>query len=679
MTENTKAATKDAPTAQPRPTKGAAKTVKAASLQGVVRRADRIAIEHVTPELDGGRWPVKREVGDRLAVEADIFRDNQDVLNAAVLYRAKGEAAWREAPMVYLDNDRWAGEVPLEQLGRYEYTLEAWSDDFATWRRDMGKRLEAAQDVASEYLEGVRLIEAARERGSAAQKKTLDAHLKKIKAAGDPSAGSKLALDSGLFDLMRILANRSNQNVYDRVLEVVVDRVKARFAAWYELFPRSYGESGRHGTFRDVIGELPRIAAMGFDTLYLPPIHPIGRTNRKGRNNSLVAGEGDPGSPWAIGAAGGGHTAVHPELGTLEDFRALIAAAGERGIEVAIDFAIQASPDHPWVKDHPGYFFVLPDGHIKYAENPPKKYEDIYPINFFGTEAESLWLELEATFEFWIGQGVKTFRVDNPHTKALNFWDWALNRIKARHPETIFLAEAFTRPRVMERLAKVGFTQSYSYFTWRTTKPELEDYFTELTQGEKREYYRANLWPNTPDILTDELVEGGLGKFRIRFLLAATLSSVYGIYSGYEVGDNDPFPGKEEYNNNEKYQLRTYDWNAPGNLVDLITRVNRVRRDEPALQEYDNLSFLETSSDQIIAYTKVLGDDVIVCVVSLDPHAPQEGWVRLPLWQLGVEYERPYSVRDLLSGATYRWSGEWNYVRLDPHGVPGHILKLERP
>ena len=680
MTETTNATTKAAPKTKAGPAKKTAKSAKTAAIpENVARLAERVAIEHVTPELDGGRWPVKRELGDLLKVEADIFRDGHDVLGAALLYRPKGEPSWREAPMVYLDNDRWGGEAPLEQLGRYEYTLEAWTDDFATWRRDMQKRLEADQNVASEYLEGVRLIEAARGRAGAAQKKVLDAYLKVIKAADDPSAGSKLALDQGLFATMLTLADRSTHNVYDRVLEVEVDRVRARFAAWYSLFPRSYGREGRHGTFRDVIGELPRIAGMGFDTLYLTPIHPIGATNRKGRNNSLIAGEDDPGSPYAIGSAAGGFTAIHPELGTLQDFHALRDAAREHGLEIALDIAINASPNHPWVAEHPGYFTVLPDGHIKFAENPPKKYEDIYPINFYGPEAERLWLELEEMFEYWIEQGVQTFRVDNPHTKSLAFWAWLIPRLKERHPQVILLAEAFTRPKVMRRLAKVGFTQSYTYFTWRNAKRELEDYLTELTQSEMKEYYRGNLWPNTHDILTEFLVEGGLPAFKIRLLLAATLSSVYGIYSGYEVGDNEPHPGKEEYTNNEKYQFRTYDWDAPGNLVDLITRVNAARRTEPALQEYDNLDFLETSSDQIIAYTKTLGDDVIVCAVSLDPHAVQEGWIRVPLWQLGVEYERPYAARDLLTGETYRWGGEWNYVRLDPHGVPGHILKLERP
>ncbi len=641
-----------------------------------VTAKNRIAIEDVYPELDGGRWPVKREVGDQLEVQADIFRDSADLLGAAVRFRVKGETAWREAPMALLDNDRWGGHFTLDTVGRYEFTVEAWTDEFGTWRRDMLRRLEVGQDVTSEYLQGLKLIDQAMTRGTKEQRAQIEPLLKAIRNAGDPSEGSRLATAPELYALLQPLADRSAENTYDRVLEVVVDRVRARYSAWYELFPRSYGKNGQHGTFRDVIGELPRIAGMGFDTLYLTPIHPIGRINRKGRNNALVAEEGDVGSPYGIGSDEGGHTAIHPQLGTLEDFHALREAAEQHGMEIALDIAIQAAPDHPWVKEHPGYFHILPDGHIKYAENPPKKYEDIYPINFYGSEAESLWLELEEMFEYWIAQGVKAYRIDNPHTKSLDFWAWLIPRLKERHPDVILLAEAFTRPKVMRRLAKVGFTQSYTYFTWRNTKAELTEYLTELTQSEMKEYYRGSLWPNTHDILHEYLVHGGLPAFRIRLTLAATLSSVYGIYSGYEVGDNEPHPGKEEYTNNEKYQLRTYDWNAPGNLVEYITRVNAIRREHPALQEYDNLRFIETNSDNIIAYYKRTGDDIVVCIVTLDPHHVQDGWLRLPLWELGVPYEQPYTVVDLLTGASYGWNGEWNYVRFDPHYQVAHVLQV---
>ena len=660
------------------PTAGAGEARPTIAEQGFRVSAERrIAIEGVQPELDGGRWPVKREVGDTLEVSADIFRDSSDLLGAALRYRVQGEQAWQEAPMTLLDNDRWGGSFLLETLGRYEYGVLAWTDDFATWRRDMLRRLEVGQDVHSEYLQGVKLIEEALARATPAQRAEIEPHLKGVLDAADPSEGSRLATAGELSELLRPLADRSAQTRYDRVLEVVVDRVRARFAAWYELFPRSYGKAGAHGTFRDVIGELPRIAGMGFDTLYLTPIHPIGRINRKGRNNALVAEPDDVGSPYGIGSDEGGHTAIHPELGSLGDFHALRDAAAGYGLEIALDIAIQAAPNHPWVKEHPGYFHILPDGHIKYAENPPKKYEDIYPINFYGAEAESLWLELEEMFEYWIDQGVLAYRIDNPHTKSLDFWAWLIPRLKARHPGVILLAEAFTRPKVMRRLAKVGFTQSYTYFTWRNNKAELTEYLTELSQSEMREYYRGSLWPNTHDILHEYLVHGGLPAFRIRLTLAATLSSVYGIYSGYEVGDNEPHPGKEEYTNNEKYQLRQYDWNAPGNLTEYITRINAIRREHPALQEYDNLHFIETSSDQILAYTKRSGDDTIVCVVTLDPQQVQEGWVRLPLWELGVSYESPYTVVDLLTGASYGWQGEWNYVRFDPHYQVAHVFELK--
>ncbi|HWG84931.1 MAG TPA: maltotransferase domain-containing protein, partial [Deinococcales bacterium] len=564
----------------------------------------------------------------------------------------------------------------LEENARYEYCIEAWTDRFGSWRRDMLKRLDAAQDVTSDLLEGLKILEEAAGRAAGSDRALLERWLQRIREQ-DSTRGARLAVEEDLHALAAAYPDRSGATRSEPVLEVVVDRVRARFAAWYEFFPRSYGPDGQHGTFRDAIAELPRIAAMGFDVVYLPPIHPIGKVNRKGRNNSLTAAPDDPGSPWAIGSDEGGHDAVNPRLGTVEDFVAFREAAEKHGLEVALDFAIQAAPDHPWVKEHPGFFHHRPDGTIKFAENPPKKYEDIYPINFHGSEAEALWLELERVLEHWIGLGVKTFRVDNPHTKSFHFWEWVIERVKDRHPEVLFLAEAFTRPKVMRRLAKIGFSQSYTYFTWRNFKGEITEYLTELTQSEMREYYRGNLWPNTPDILHEFLVHSGRPGFKLRLALAATLSSLYGMYSGYEVCDAEPFPGKEEYNNNEKYQLRSYDWGQPGNIVEYITCLNRIRRENVALHEYDNLRFTEVGNDQLIAYWKATPYNRVLCVVNLDPHAPHDGMVRVPLAEMGLPQDGPYRVIDLITDAEYTWSGEWNYVRLDPQVEPAHVLRLE--
>jgi starch synthase (maltosyl-transferring) len=485
--------------------------------------------------------------------------------------------------------------------------------------------------------------------------------------------------DVRLTHFMDAYLDRSAATRAGREFEVIADRERARFAAWYEFFPRSSGGEGRHGTFKDAEAQLDRAAAMGFDVVYLPPIHPVGRAHRKGRNNALTAQPGEPGSPWAIGGPEGGHTAVHPDLGTLDDFDHFVKAAERRGLEVALDFAIQASPDHPWVREHPEWFFHRPDGTIKYAENPPKKYQDVYPVNFVGDDPGPLWQEMKRVIEFWIAHGVKTFRVDNPHTKPVRFWEWLIRAVQATHPETIFLAEAFTRPKMMKVLAKAGFTQSYTYFTWRNHKQELIEYFTEITRPPVADYFRGNLWPNTPDILHETLVKGGRPAFQSRLVMAATLSSLYGIYSGYELCENVPVrAGSEEYLDSEKYQLKPRDWDAPGNLVDYVTRLNRVRREHPALQRYDNLTFYGADDPAVLWYGKAQGDDRVFVAVNLDPFQTRSCLVDVPLEALGIAPDQPYPMHEQFSDATYEWRGPRGYVELDPRREPAQIFVLEK-
>ncbi|HEU5360336.1 MAG TPA: alpha-1,4-glucan--maltose-1-phosphate maltosyltransferase, partial [Candidatus Deferrimicrobiaceae bacterium] len=492
-----------------------------------------MVIENVSPEIDGGRFPIKRTVGQKVTVMADIHTDSHDLITAVLRYRNHGDASWRETPMRELGNDRWSGSFSVTSLGRAAYTLTAWVDRFRSWRRDLKKKAEAGQDVRVDLLVGAKLVEEAAERAKGPDREALReaADALKVKKEAESAAAVSRALDEGLLRRMGGYPDRRHATVYERELPVVVDREKARFSSWYELFPRSCSPvPGEHGTFRDVVNRLPYVASMGFDVLYLPPIHPIGNTRRKGKNNIVIAEADDVGSPWAIGSEEGGHKAVHPRLGTLEDFRNLVAKAGEYGIEVAIDIAYQCSPDHPYAKEHPEWFRLRPDGTVQYAENPPKKYEDIYPFDFETENWRELWEELKSVIGFWIDQGVRIFRVDNPHTKPFDFWEWMIAGIKEEYPETIFLSEAFTRPKVMYRLAKVGFTQSYTYFAWRNSKWELMDYFRELTKTDVREYFRASLWPNTPDILTEQLQFGGRPAFMTRLVLAATLGASYGIY-----------------------------------------------------------------------------------------------------------------------------------------------------
>jgi starch synthase (maltosyl-transferring) len=631
----------------------------------------RVAIEAVSPEIESGRFPAKRVVGETVRVEADIFADGHDSLAAVLRHRHQSSAEWTETPMAALVNDRWRGEFPVTALGRYRFTLEGWVDQFETWSRQLAKRIQAGQDVTVELEVGARMIEqaAAQADGNAADATRLKEMAKSLRAGGSA------ALDGDVGQLMRRYADRSQSTLHAREVEVLVEPVKARYSTWYELFPRSVG------TLRDVERLLPDIARLGFDVLYLPPIHPIGKSHRKGANNK-PAQPGEPGSPWAIGSEEGGHKAVHPGLGTLDDFRHLVKAAAEQGLDVALDLAFQCSPDHPYTREHPEWFKHRPDGSIQYAENPPKKYEDIYPFDFETEHWRELWQELLSIVLFWIEQGVRIFRVDNPHTKPFPFWEWLLGEIKARHPDVITLSEAFTRPKVMFRLAKVGFSQSYTYFTWRNTANELYQYFQELARPPIREFFRPSLWPNTPDILTEYLQLGGRAAFQARLILAATLGASYGIYGpAFELMENRAREqGSEEYLDSEKYQLRAWDRDRADSLRELVTIINRIRRENPALQADRGLRFHPTENDQLLAYTKSTPDNanVVLTVVNVDPHHVQRGMVTLPLDELGIERDRPYQAHEQISGARYLWNGPRNFVEVNPSSIPGQVFRFRR-
>ncbi len=639
-----------------------------------------VVIENVAPAVDGGRYAVKRVVGEVVAVSADVFKEGHDVIVAFLRYRRAADRTWRESPMRFVDNDRWAGAFTLERTGRWLFTVEALLDPFASWLADLVKRLDAGQDVPSELLEGAALVRAATARATGADHARLDGYATRLAATEQTDDAIAAARDEALSALMQRHLDRSGATWAEREFAVVADPPRAAFAAWYEMFPRS-GVPGRHGTFADAEAQLERVAAMGFDVVYLPPIHPIGRSHRKGRNNSLTAEPGDPGSPWAIGAAEGGHDAVHPELGTLDAFDRFVARARALGLEVALDFAIQASPDHPWVREHPEWFFHRPDGTIKYAENPPKKYQDVYPLNFYGSDPRPLWQEMRRVLEFWIGHGMRTFRVDNPHTKPVKFWAWLISELKAAHPDLVFLAEAFTRPKMMKALAKVGFSQSYTYFTWRNTRDELTEYLTEITSAPVADYFRGSLWPNTPDILHATLVGGGRPAFKLRLVLAATLSSLYGMYSGYELCENEPYGhGTEEYLYSEKYELKARDFTAPGNLVDFVTTINRLRRQHPALHEYGNLRFYPSSDPRVLFYGKRTADlrDIVFVAVNLDPSATHASEVEIPLPELGIADDQPYALHERLTDTWQEWRGRRGWVTLDPQHEPAGIFSLHR-
>jgi starch synthase (maltosyl-transferring) len=640
-------------------------------------------IEGVSPEIDGGRFPIKRIIGDIVRVEADIFADGHDSISAALLYRREDETAWQETTLIPLDNDRWAGEFRVSRIGRYQYTIHAWIDHFETWRRDLRKRIQAGQDSPIDYQIGAALVSAAVSRAQGDDSSWLLQVAGMLGSTEDLTEKRNLANSDQLKAAMMRASDRSLASQLGRELEIVVDPPHARFSAWYEFFPRSTSPmSGAHGTFTDAFKRLEYAAGLGFDVIYLPPIHPIGVQFRKGKNNSTAADSNDVGSPWAIGGAEGGHKSIHPALGTAEDFRKFSKHASELGVRVALDVAFQVSPDHPYVSAHPEWFIRRPDGTIQYAENPPKKYQDIYPFNFESPSWQALWEELKSVFDFWIEHGVSIFRVDNPHTKAFTFWEWAISDIKKRHPETLFLAEAFTRPKIMYRLAKLGFSQSYTYFPWRNTKSNLTSYLTELTRPPVREYFRASQWPNTPDILTEFLQTGGRAGFLIRFLLAATIGANYGIYGpAFELLDAQPVrAGSEEYLDSEKYQIRAWDVNAGSSLRDLIATVNRARHDNPALQNDWTLEFHSVDNDQLICFTKQSfdGANLILIVINLDPHHRQSGFVDLPLEKLAIDQSRSFQVHDLLTGARYLWNGPRNYVELDPSRIPGHIFAIRR-
>ena len=593
-------------------------------------------------------------MGDEVLVEADVFTDGHDAVVAELLFKFQSETEWQRVPMTFHGNDHWSASFRVEKLGRYEYTVRGWTDPFLAWQRDLAKRRAAKQDLSVDFLIGGAL--------------SCNPVLKDAAKSDDERYETALRLKPRPPDPSRVVH-------YERTLQIVVDPVRARFSSWYELFPRSVRGDGTHASLRDLIDFLAEVETMGFDVLYLPPVHPIGVTERKGRNNALEAGPGDVGSPWAIGAKEGGHKALHSQLGTFADFDTLVREAGKRDIAIALDIAFQCSPDHPYVTEHPEWFRQRPDGTVQYAENPPKKYQDIYPFDFESRDWRGLWQELKSIFEFWIGHGVTIFRVDNPHTKAFAFWEWCIAELKARHPEVILLSEAFTRPRVMHKLAKLGFTQSYTYFTWRTSRHELSEYFTELAKHESREYFRPHVWPNTPDILHEYLQQGGRPAFVVRAVLAATLAANYGMYGpAFELMENKPRePGSEEYLDSEKYEIKRWDRERPDSLRPLISRLNEVRRNNAALQSDWSLRFHPTDNDQLLVFSKEEKSNLILVAVNLDTRHTQAGW---------VDFDRapdgPYAVEDLLAAGRYDWNGRRNFVQLNPQTLPAHVFRVIR-
>jgi starch synthase (maltosyl-transferring) len=643
----------------------------------------RVVIEQVSPEVDCGRFAIKRVVGESVVVEANVFADGHDRVACQISFWREQEQERQSSPMKALGNDRWRGSFLVEKLGLYFYTVEGWIDRFETWRGDLVKRIAAGQNLEVELLVGAELIEAAAARATGQDVRTLQSWAERLRQQKDPKLAATIALEERALRLISAYPDHHLASQYEKTLRVTVDREKARFSTWYEVFPRSCSpEPGRHGTFADCESWLPYISKMGFDVVYLPPVHPIGLSFRKGKNNTLTALPDDVGSPWAIGSPEGGHKSIHPQLGTLADFRRFVSKAQEHSLEVALDIAFQCTPDHPYVGEHREWFGSRPDGSIQYAENPPKKYQDIYPVDFESPAWKDLWQELKSVFEFWIEQGVRIFRVDNPHTKGFSFWEWVIEEIKKKSPDVLFLAEAFTRPHLMYRLAKLGFSQSYTYFAWRNTKQELTDYFRELTQTEVREFFRPNLWPNTPDILPEFLQVGGRPAFMIRLILAATLGASYGIYGpAFELGENMPFkPGSEEYLHSEKYELKHRDLNAACSLKGLIAEVNRIRKENPALQSDRNLRFHEIDNPMLLCYSKATDDfaNVILVIVNLDSFHRQTGWVQLDLDSLGLDLSHAFQAHDLLGQGRYLWQGPRNYVELTPESLPAHVLRVRR-
>ncbi|WKN30761.1 alpha-1,4-glucan--maltose-1-phosphate maltosyltransferase [Porifericola rhodea] len=650
-----------------------------------IQGRQRVVIEHLSPQVENGQFPAKRTISEEVEVQADVFADGHDKIKAILLYKHEEEETMREVPMEFIINDRWKASFTPERTGFYEYTVMSYVDHFASWQYGIKKKYEAGQDIKVELLIGAEMMEKTAERiegGDADRLRGLSQALRRHDHDDFIREAVNIALGDEATGMMNYHYDRSDATTYPKLYKIEVERKKALFSTWYELFPRSASqEPGRHGNFHDVVRLLPEIARMGFDVIYLPPIHPIGRTFRKGLNNALQANPGDPGSCWAIGAEEGGHKAIHPELGSLDDFKHMVYEAEQQGIEIALDIAFQCSPDHPYVKDHPQWFKWRPDGTVQYAENPPKKYQDILPINFENDDWQNLWEELKSVIQYWVDQGVKIFRVDNPHTKSFAFWEWTIADIRSRHPEVIFLAEAFTRPRVMERLAKAGFNQSYTYFTWRNNPYEMKEYMHELTKTAMRDYFRPNFWPNTPDILPPVLVHGGEPAFVMRLILAATLSSNYGMYGPvYEFGINTPYPGKEEYLDSEKYEIKHWNWHQETRIKEIITRINKIRKENPALQDTYNIHFADVGNPNILCYGKhdKKTKNTIIVAVNMDPYNRHGSSVRIPLEELGINPHAPYEVYDMISYSRYTWHGDWNYVELDPYQMPAHVFRVEQ-
>ena len=637
----------------------------------------RVIIENVQPLVDGGLYPAKRTVGETVQVSASIFGDGHDHLRASVLFKKKGASRWNTVEMRPTFNDEWAASFKVEEKGTYIFTIDAWVDHFETWYDGFKKKAAAKVDVKVELMEGAAFLRTLANNGLA----NLMNLASKLENTDKHAEAIQVVLSNEFEQIVHDYPLKENETRYPTELEIIVEHNKANFSAWYEFFPRSSSlDAGKHGTFQDCIKLLPRVAAMGFDVLYFPPIHPIGKINRKGRNNNVRSEKGEPGSPWAIGSDEGGHKSILPALGTLEDFKKLIAEAKKMGIDVAMDIAFQCAPDHPYVKDHPDWFKQRLDGSIQYAENPPKKYQDIYPFNFESDDWKNLWEELKSVFLYWIEQGVVVFRIDNPHTKPIPFWQWVIAEVHKTYPDVIFLSEAFTRPKIMASLAKVGFTQGYTYFTWRVSKQEIIEYMNELVYGSSRNYFRPNFWPNTPDILPYHLQNAGENSFIMRYAMAATLSSNFGVYGpSYEFYENTPIEGKEEYWNSEKYEVRHYDWKRTNRMTDIMSILNRIRKENPALQSTWNIQFCTIENNQLLAYVKATDDlsNIILCVVNLDVNGKQSGFVQLPKDRLRLGDKINVKLHDLITDEHYTWTQEWNFVELNPFKMPFHLFKVE--
>lgn len=641
----------------------------------------RIVIENVRPEIDGGRFPIKRVKGECVTVSADVFADGHAEIFVLLLFKRQEDREWQKVRMKSLGNDLWESKFRVEENVNYCYTVQGFMHDFDTWRKGLQKKVKSRQDVDVDLMIGVQILKAALPRVMPQHKSELKKWIGLLRNSRKKEDALEAAFDSDLLYMLETYLDPRRSTVYEKELIVLVEDPRASFSSWYEFFPRSWGKKpGQHGTFKDCQQILPAIKDMGFNVIYLPPIHPIGQTKRKGKNNAVVCRKGDPGSPWAIGSKEGGHKSIHPQLGDFADFQDFVACANKLGLEVAIDLAFQCSPDHPYVKAHPKWFKWRPDGVVQYAENPPKKYEDILPLNFETDDRQSLWQELKSIVFFWIEKGVSIFRVDNPHTKPFVFWDWLIAEVKKAHPQTIFLAEAFTRPKVMYRLAKGGFTQSYTYFTWRHTKSELMEYLTELTQTEVGEFFRPNFWPNTPDILVPHLQEGGRPAFIMRVVLASMLSANFGIYGPvFELCLSKSVSDKEEYIDSEKYEIKAWDWDRPGNIKSVITTLNMIRRENPSLQQTRKIRFLDINNDQLLCFYKATEDysNIILVAVNLNPFCTESGWLRVPIDELGLDYERPYIAHDLLNEEKYVWQGDGAYIELDPQRSMAHVIRLD--